>query len=99
MSVCKYRNQRVRIIDESNRKSFIGVSKTKKKYMKGLSFVTQFKIEFYYRLLVIEKCLEKCLALPQRHNHPHTFKVMMHETLTYILNLYSTSHNSKLISI
>ena len=26
-----------------------------------MSFITQFKIEFYYRLLIVEKCLEKCL--------------------------------------
>ena len=29
--------------------------------MKKLSFITQFKTEFYYHLLVVEKCLEKCL--------------------------------------
>ena len=31
MRVCKYLNQRVRRISEKNRKSFKGVSKTKKK--------------------------------------------------------------------
>ena len=35
--------------------------KKKQKQMKRLAFITQFKIEFYYRLPVMEKCLEKCL--------------------------------------
>ena len=43
MRVCKYLNQRVRRIGESNRKSFKGFSK-KTKNMKRLSFVAQFKI-------------------------------------------------------
>ena len=48
MRVCKYINQTVRRIAEQNGKSFKGVSKTKKKkkHMKRLSFITQFKIEF-----------------------------------------------------
>ena len=48
MRVCKYLKQRVRIIGEKNGQSFKVVSKTKKekKHMKGLSFITQFKIEF-----------------------------------------------------
>ena len=45
MHVCKYLNQRVRRIGEQNGKSFKGVSKTKKKkHIKRLSFITQFKI-------------------------------------------------------
>ena len=63
MHVCKYLNQRVKRIGEQNGKSFKGVSKTKKKkqHIKRLSFITQFKLSFYYCLPVVEKCLEKCL--------------------------------------
>ena len=35
--------------------------------------------------------------LVQRYNHPHTSKVMMHETLTYVIDLCSVSHSLKLI--
>ena len=53
--VCKYLNQRVRRIGKQYGKSFKGVSKTKtkKKHMKRLSFIIQFKIEF---LLLINGC-------------------------------------------
>ena len=58
MRVYKYLNQRARRISEHNGKSFKGFSKKKKKqkakkHMKRLSFITQFKIEFFtivYRL-------------------------------------------------
>ena len=56
----------MRRISEQNEKSFKGVLKTKKKKnMKRLSFITQFKIEFLLRLpvVVVEKCLEKCLGI------------------------------------
>ena len=49
MHVCKYPKQRVRRTGENNGQSFKVVSKTKdkkKKKMKRLSFMTQFKIEF-----------------------------------------------------
>ena len=60
--VCKYLNQRVRIIDEWNRKSFNGVSKKKKgknTHTKGLSFITQFKIEFSLLFTGCRKILGK----------------------------------------
>ena len=63
MCICKYLNQRVRVIGEYNGKPFNVVSKKKTKkntHIKRLSFITQFKIEFL-RLPVVEKCLEKCL--------------------------------------
>ena len=46
-----------------------GVSKTKKKkeHIKRLSFITQFKLSFYYCLPVVEKCLEKCLRTYFHH--------------------------------
>ena len=42
---------------------FFKKEKEKEKYMKRLSFITQFnsRLSFYYRLSVVEKCLEKCL--------------------------------------
>ena len=48
MRVCKYLNQRVRIVGEKNGKFFKGVSKTikKKKHMQRLSFITQFMTDF-----------------------------------------------------
>ena len=48
MRVCKYLNQRVRRIGKQNRKSFKGFpkQKRKKKHMKRLGFITQFKIAF-----------------------------------------------------
>ena len=56
MHVCKYLKQRVRRTGENNGQSFKVVSKTKdkkKKKMKRLSFMTQFKIEF---LLLWSNC-------------------------------------------
>ena len=58
MCVCKYLNQRVRRTGEHNGKSFKGVSKTKKKKNTRRE---KTQLSFYYRLPVVEKCLEKCL--------------------------------------
>ena len=50
MHICKYLKQRVRRIGEKNGKSVKIVSKKKKerkkKHMKRLNLITQFKIEF-----------------------------------------------------
>ena len=56
---------RVRII-EQNGKSFKGVSKTKKKkkHIKRLSFVTQFKIEFSLPFIGCRKVLGKMSVVP-----------------------------------
>ena len=64
MRVCKYINQTVRRIAEQNGKSFKGVSKTKKKkkHMKRLSFITQFKIEFLLPFTGCRKVLGKIPA-------------------------------------
>ena len=62
MHVCKYRYLRGRGIGEYNGESFKGVSKTRKKHMKKLSFIFQFKIAQFYSLVVVEKCLKKCLV-------------------------------------
>ena len=60
MRVWKYLNQRVRRTGEKNGKSFKGVSKTKrKKHIKRLSFITQFKIEFLLPYTGCNKVLEK----------------------------------------
>ena len=61
MHVCKYLNQRVKRIGKYNGKSFKGVSKTKKKkkHMKRLSFITQFKIEFLLPFTGCRKVLGK----------------------------------------
>ena len=60
MRVWKYLNQRVRRIGEKNGKSFKGVLKTKrKKHIKRLSFITQFKIEFLLPYTGCNKVLEK----------------------------------------
>ena len=57
MRVCKYLNQRVRRIGESNGKSFKGFSK--KKYMKRLTFITQFKVDFLLSFTSCKKVLGK----------------------------------------
>ena len=57
MHVCKYLKQRVRRIDEQNRKSFKGFSK--KIHMKRYSFITQFKIEFLLPFTGCKKVLGK----------------------------------------
>ena len=64
MRVCKYLNQRVRRIGKWDRKSFKGASKTKtkKKNMKRLSFITQFKIEFSRPFTSCRKVLGKMPA-------------------------------------
>ena len=61
MCVCKYLNQRVSKIDQKNGKSFKGVSKTKKKkrHLKRLSFITQFKIKFLLPFTSSRKVLGK----------------------------------------
>ena len=61
MCICKYLNQRVRRIGEQNGKSFKGVSKTKRKKTKRLTFKTQFKIEF---LLLFNSCREVLGKMP-----------------------------------
>ena len=60
MCVCNL-NQRVRRISEQNGTSFKSVSKTKKKkkHMKRLSFITQFKIEFLLLFTGYRKVLGK----------------------------------------
>ena len=57
--ICKYLNQKVRRIGKWNGKSFKGVSKTKKKKTKILSFITQFKTEFLLLLANCRKVLGK----------------------------------------
>ena len=61
MCVCKYRNQRFGEIDKQNGKSFKGVLKIKKKkkHMKRLSSITQFKIEFLLPFTGCRKVLGK----------------------------------------
>ena len=61
MRVCKYLNQKVRRTGEWNGKSFKGFTKTKKKkkYMKRLSLITQFKIEFLLPFIGCRKVLGK----------------------------------------
>ena len=61
MCVFKYLDQRVIRIGEQNGLSFKGVSKTKKK--KKLEEIEYSKLSFYYCLLVVENCLEKCLKI------------------------------------
>ena len=63
MHVSKYLNQRVRRIREQNGKSFKGVSKTrkKKKHLKRLRFITQFKSEF---LLLFTSCRKVLGKMP-----------------------------------
>ena len=52
----------VRRIGEKNGESFKGALKTKrKKHMKRLSFITQFKIELLLPFTSCRKVLEKCL--------------------------------------
>ena len=71
MCVCKYLIQRVRRISEKNGKSFKGVSKTnKKKYMKRVSFITQFKIEFFTTVYRLMKSAWKN-AWPGSRTQPH----------------------------
>ena len=62
MCVCKYLNQNVRIC-ELNGKYFMGFSKTKKKNMKRLSFITQFKIELLLPFTSCRKLLGKMPAI------------------------------------
>ena len=59
MAVCKYLNR----IGEQNGKHFKGVSKTKKrkKHIRRLSFITQFKIEF---LLLFTSCRKVLGKMP-----------------------------------
>ena len=60
MCVCKYRNQRFGEIDKQNGKSFKGILKIKKKKnMKRLSFITQFKTEFLLPFTGCRKVLGK----------------------------------------
>ena len=59
MRVCKYLDQRVRRIGEYNRKSFSGISKTKKKKKNRLSFITQFKIVFLLSFTSCRKMYRK----------------------------------------
>ena len=88
MHLCKYLNQRLTRIGEWNSKSFQDVSKTKKKNMKKLSFITYFKIEFLLPLTSCRKVFGKMPALlscessvsvnksPDRKknwNHPHVY--------------------------
>ena len=54
MCVCKYLNQRVTRIGER-----MVVSKTRKKHLKGLSFITQFKTEFLLPFTVCRKVVGK----------------------------------------
>ena len=63
MHVCKYLNQRIRGIREQNGKSFKGVSKTrkKKKHLKRLRSITQFKSEF---LLLFTSCRKVLGKMP-----------------------------------
>ena len=68
MHVCTYRCLRGRGVGEYNGESLEGVSKTRKKHMKKLSFIFQFKIAQFYSLLVVEKCLEKCLVIKSSLN-------------------------------
>ena len=68
MHLCKYLNQRLRRIGEYNGKPFKGVSKTnrKKKKIKKLYFITQFKIEFLLLFTGFRKVLEKMPGLIQQ---------------------------------
>ena len=61
MRVCKYLNQRVRRIEEWNENLSRVFKKQKKTYMKKLNSIIQ-DWDFYYRLPVLEKSLEKCLG-------------------------------------
>ena len=71
MYVCKYLKQRVRRIGKKNGQSFKVVSKTKKKKkMKKLSFITQFKIEF---LPLITSCREEHAKIPEYGNKQTKF--------------------------
>ena len=68
MHFCKYLNLRVRRIGEHNGKFFNNFSKEKKKNMKRLNFITQFKIEFLLSFLGCRKVLGKipehmCISL------------------------------------
>ena len=56
MPVCKYLNQKIRKIGEQNGKiSSVSQKQKRKKNMKRLSFITQFKIEF----LLLFTCCKK----------------------------------------
>ena len=71
MYVCKYLKQRVRRIGKKNEQSFKVVSKTKKKKkMKKLSFITQFKIEF---LPLFTSCREEHAKIPEYGNKQTKF--------------------------
>ena len=59
MHVCKYLNQRLKIIWEYNEKLFKGVSETK--HMKWLSFTDQLKIDF---LLPFNSCRKVLGRMP-----------------------------------
>ena len=63
MCVCKYLNQRVRIVGEiENLSRVFQKQKRKKKHMKGLSLRTQFKIEFLLLFTGCRKVLGKMAA-------------------------------------
>ena len=70
MRVCKYLNQRVRRIGEKNGKLLNGASKTKqnkkKKHMKRLIFITQFKL-----LLAFTGCRKVLGKVPGRSVGPY----------------------------
>ena len=61
MCIFKYLNKRVISIGGQNGLSFKGVSKRKKK--KKNEEIEYSRLRFYYCLLVLEKCLEKCLKM------------------------------------
>ena len=76
-----YVNQRVRRTGELNGKSFKGVSKTKKKKkMKRLTFITQFKIELLLPLTSCRNVLGKMPGQPRPTTGRVDIKLLLHLT-------------------
>ena len=98
MHVFKYQNQRIRRIGEKNGKSFKVVSKAKKKKKKknkkkkkkkkkNTWRVSWFslRLSFYYLLLIVKKCLEKCLLLKYllnfKDSRPNSLNIFVWDVL------------------
>ena len=90
MHLCKYLNQRLRRIGEYNGKPFKGVSKTnrKKKQIKKLYFITQFKIEFLLLFTGFRKVLEKMPGLIQQRMVLLMYQQELLEDLIILCNFF-----------